>query len=53
MSLVNLTSCVGRKSPSNEAKELRSYWGNKEQCITFLNSPSAKSNRWLCEAIGD
>ena len=35
-----------------EAEEKRVFWGNKMQVIDFLNSPSAKADRWIVEALG-
>jgi hypothetical protein len=36
-----------------ETKEVRVYWGKKEEIKLFLDSPSAKAERWLVEALGE
>lgn len=36
-----------------EVKEVRVYWGTKADIQLFLDSPQAKSERWLVEALGE
>lgn len=48
-----LTSCSLLKPKTIEPKEVRVWWGSKEQIKTFLDSPQAQANRWVCEAIGE
>lgn len=50
---LTLTSCSVIKRPPKEAQEIRTWWGNKQEIVDFLNSPSAKADRWVCEAIGE
>ena len=47
---LNLTACSRTKK---ESKEVRSWWGSKEQICEFLNTPEAKAERWLVEALGE
>ena len=35
-----------------EEKEVKIFWGKKEEIKLFLDSPNAKSERWLIEALG-
>jgi hypothetical protein len=34
-----------------ETRELRSFWGTKQEIIDFLNSPQAMAKRWLIQAL--
>jgi len=52
LSLCVLTGCARTKPKINDP-EIRAYWGDKTQIATFLDSPSAKSERWLIEALGE
>ena len=50
---LSVSGCLtSSKTLPKEAEEVRVYWGSKEECINFLGSPSAKAERWLCEALG-
>jgi len=50
--LINLTGCYEIRR-NKEAKEQRVFWGNKNEVIGFLNSPQAKAERWIVEALGE
>jgi len=50
--LICVSGC--KTSPAtNEIKEIRVWWGNKEEIKIFLDSPQAKAKRWLVEALGE
>jgi len=34
-----------------ELKEISVWWGSKEEIKTFLDSPQAKSKRWMVQAL--
>ena len=48
---MSLTGCL--KTPAIVTKETRVWWGNKEQVCEFLNTPEAKADRWLVQALGE
>ena len=51
LALITSISCSKIKQPT-EAPELRVYWGDKQAIKDFLDSPSAKAERWVVEALG-
>jgi len=48
---LTMIGCI-KKSIVMEEKENRVFWGKKEEIKLFLDSPSARSERWLIEALG-
>ena len=50
--IFTLIGCVKQKEVIEE-KEVRVFWGRKEEIKIFLNSPTAKAERWLIEALGE
>jgi hypothetical protein len=38
-------------SPKIDDKGEVVYWGTKAECVSFLQGPDAKAERWLLEAL--
>jgi len=34
-------------------KEIRAWWGSKEEVCQFLQKPEAKASRWMVQALGE
>lgn len=43
-------SSIFNRPPKVETKEV--WWGTKQECIDFLNSPQAKAKRWFVQSLG-
>lgn len=47
---LTLISCV-RTQP--KTKEVKVWWGSREEIKTFLDSDKAKAERWFIQALGE
>lgn len=50
---MSLTGCWKTKPPIKEDPAVAVFWGTKEECKSFLDSPEAKSARWFMQSLGD
>lgn len=48
---IGLCSCSRTKLKID--KEVRHFWGSKDQIVEFLGKPEARAERWEILAIGD
>lgn len=43
----------GCRTSQTKVKDIRIWWGNKEEIKTFLDSDNAKAKKWFIEALGE
>lgn len=55
MMIMLLPGCIipGKEVKTPEVKTVQVWWGDKTEIKTFLDSPEAKSRRWIIESIGE
>ena len=53
--LIILVMCliVGTGCLKTPPKELKVWWGSKEEIKLFLDRPEAKADKWLIQSIGE